>query len=239
MGRSRQQYEDRIRSRLGDFGVLQHVTEAQIPLALEDAINQLSIDRPREAVQTFPGDDTAYTFDLTADTTAPAWQPGWSRILELEYPAGERDRRLLDLTEARVDDAGILTLRLTTPATGENLAIRYTTIWTAPADDPADDPIPDIYFNPVCSLAGSRLARWKGTEFARQQSVAVAGTVVPRNASDLFAAADGLARAYTDIVLGRPDDAGNNPPAMITISPETFPDTLFHQRGRMGRGTFH
>lgn len=238
MGASRQQYEDRIRSRLGDFGVLQLISEEQLPLALEEAIMTFSNDRPRRAAQTFAGNGAAFAFNLAADVAAPPFVGSWSRIVELEYPAGGRQRSTLSLADARLEDNGTtLTLVAVTPATGQNLVVRYTTMWPYPTDTPADDAIPTPYFNAVASLAGSKLARWKGVEHARQASVKVATQIVQRDPAQLFSAADGLAKSYTDIVLGRADGAGGdagvpNAPALAVTTINHSPDTLFHDQNR-------
>lgn len=231
MGHRRAEYEDRIRAELGDLGVLQLVQVEQVPLALEAAFATFSKDRPREASQTFDGDGTAFTFDLTDDITAPPWVPGWSTLLEVEYPAGERIPELMDPLNYRISSAGLLTLHEDTPSATEDITVRYITTWPFPTSDPDDDLVPEPYWHAICSLAASRLARGKAVEFARRRSSSVAGELITHDPGPLFQAAEALAAAYKETVLGRPATAGAPTPlALKHGSIDVFPDTLFHRR---------
>lgn len=232
MGHTVQQYEDRIRSRLGDFGILQLLDGAQIPLALELALATFSKDNPRIAAQTFTGDGATYTFDLTADAAAPTFDPDWSRIISVEYPTGNRDRSYLDPHDWTVDQIlGEVTLLEATPAAGETVEIRYTATWPYPTDTAGDDPIGDIWFNAVCSLAAAEVARGKGAEFARRQSNSVAGDLIQQDPTPLFEAARLLEKAYTDQILGRAS-SGDGPPQIgfAVTEIDHLPDALFHSR---------
>ena len=52
MGHTRQQYEDHIRARLGDLGVVQHISETSIPSALEAALDDI-LARAQKSVRIF------------------------------------------------------------------------------------------------------------------------------------------------------------------------------------------
>ncbi len=224
---SRQQYEDRIRDRLGDLGVLQHISETQIPLALERAIATFTKDKPRVAIKTFSGDGSLQTFDLTTD---PDWQDGWSRIKSTEHPTGDIPKTFLD-SHGWEESEG--ELRITTaPAAGtDNIAVRFTALWAYPDDDPSDDlnPIPEVYAHAVADLSAAHVARGKAGEFARQQSTSVAGDLFQRDAAPLYEAATAWTKAYEATVLGRSEDAA--PQAVLDQSDvDVFPASLFHRR---------
>jgi hypothetical protein len=228
---SRQQYEDRIRDRLGDLGILQHLEETAIPLALEAAIATFSKDRPAALTGTLSGDGTTQAFDLTTFT---GWQPGWSRITSIEHPTGNIPRTTLDSQDYHVeDDENTLELE-EPPADGtDNIKVRFTGIWAFPDDDPTDDDpaIPEVYAHAIADLAASRTIRGKAVEFARQQSTSVAGDLFQRDAGPLFQAADALKTNYEQTVLGRPADENTaSPVAMAVADVDVFPASVFHRR---------
>ena len=237
MGLSAEQYEDRIRAKLGDLGVLQLIGAEPLPIHLESALRQFSIDRPRVSEQTFDGDGAAYDFDLTADADADAWVPGWSRVIEVEYPAGEREQAAYildeadwDLVRAGTTGDGVVRLESITPDTGtDNVAIRYTTMWPHPTADAATDEIPDAYGDAVAALAASKAIRAKAIEAARKQSATVRGERFDLDPEALFKAAAEAAKEYSDIVLGRPDGPSAPPQiAYATTELDVFPDAIFH-----------
>ena len=217
---SRQQYEDRMRDRLGDLGILQHLAETSIPLALERAIATFTKDRPRIAIQ---------TFDLTSD---PDWQNAWSRIESIEHPTGDIPKTFLDSHGWEESDGE---LRITAaPANGtDNVSVRFLALWAFPDDDPeaATDPIPEVYAHAIADLGAAGMARSKGAEFARQQSTSVAGDLFQRDAEPLFAAAADLTKSYEATVLGRPAGDDASPQVVLDQSDvDVFPASLFHRR---------
>lgn len=235
MGHTRQQYEDRIRQRLGDFGIRQTVVEASIPLVLEDAFARLSSDRPRRSAQTFPGDGVAFEFDLTADALADSFVVAWSRVTSVEYPAGSRIPEYLDAFSQWTEADGTVRLLEATPSVGQTVVIRYVSPWPYPTDDPADDPLPDLWFQAVCSLAAGRAARAQAVEFARKQSNSIAGTTYQQDPSPLFEAARELEAVYSSTITGAlpgDSDAGSVV-AMAVQTMDVFGDTvLFHRSHR-------
>jgi len=238
MGRTLNQYDDRIRARLGDLGVLQHFQNAATSLALEAAINQFSNDHPREVTQTLTGDGSTYDFDLDTDADAgDEYINGWSRISLVEYPAGERDPEYLDEYYGwrYIYTSGTNYLRLVedTPSSAETVQVTYTAPWPYPTDTAADDKIPAIFADAVSALAASILATSKATELAAQQSTSVLGQLSPTNPEPLYSAASALRKAYETTVLGRPDDAGAPPQIGYAESEiDVFPNAIFHGRHR-------
>lgn len=231
MGHTRQQYEDHIRARLGDLGVVQHISETSIPSALEAALATFSRDRPATRTHLFDGDGSTRTFDLLTGT---AWQPGWSRLVRVEHPVGSIPPDLIDSQYWYTDETettATLTLH-EAPATGsDNLRITYLSTWPTPGDDPDTDTIPPLYFPAVCAKAAGEIARSKAVEYARQQSTSVAGDLYQRDASSLFEAARLLDKEYETTVLGRPDTPESAPNiGMAVIDVDVFPASLYHRR---------
>lgn len=229
MGHTRQQYEDRIRARLGDLNVLQYLPEVQIPLALEDAITSFSKDMPRARSTTYSGDGTARAFDLT---DATSWASGWSIVTSVEYPVGSYPPVVVDATKWIVDDEADEIILFDVPDAGtDNIRVFYLASWPFPTDDPDDDFIPDVYFPAVCAKAAATMARNKAGEMARRQSTSVAGDLYQADPTPLFEAARLLEKAYTDVVLGRPESEGLAPvAAMVTTDLDVFPASIFHRR---------
>jgi hypothetical protein len=228
---SRQQYEDAIRAHLGDLGVLQHIDDTRIPLALRRALATFSKDKPRVTTAALDGTGTARTFDLTAEAD---WQTGWSRVETVEHPTGQIPKDYLDSHTWEVDDeTGTITFNEAPAAGTGNLRVRYTTTWPMPDDDPSDDtaPLHDVFAEAIAELAASIIIRGVANEYARQQSTSVQGNLYVRNPTDLYAAAGSLKKAYEETVLGRPAGAGTASAVAIAVTDvDVFPDSLFHTR---------
>ena len=226
---NRQQYEDRIRDRLGDLGILQHISETSIPLSLEAALATFTKDRPREHRQTFSGDGANQTFDLGGDD---AWAAGWSRVDSVEHPTGNIPKTLLNSHDWSTDLNDLLII--SAPATGAgNIIVRHSALWDFPDDDASDDtnPIPEVYTQAIADLAASRISRGKATEYARQQSTSVAGDLFVRDPAPLFQAAADWRKEYESTVIGRPDtEDGATQVAMAVETVDVFPASIFHRQ---------
>lgn len=240
MGHTRTQYENAIRGRLGDLGLLQHIDETQIPIALEDALLTFSKDRPRRVSGTFSGDGTTQTFDLS---TLTGWATGWSRVASVEYPAGEIPPRILDSHRYTVDEeSDDLVIYFAPDAGADNIKIRFFATYPFPNDTADTDLVADVYYPAITAKAGANTLRAKANEFARQQSTSVAGDLFRRDAEPLFRGASLLEKVYTDTVLGRPTGEGDSKQVALAVGDvDTFPDSLFHRRSdyiaREGRGS--
>ena len=236
MPQLRQQYEDRIRSRLGDLGVLQRLGDAPIELALEAAVDQYGNDNPRKREETFAGNGTLFDFGInTAGATIDDFIRDWSRIVTVEFPTGTR---IPDYIETRrtvvLFPADVATFRMLvdTPATGQSVALTYTVRWPYPTDTVADDKIIDVHFAPVAALAASKMAGNKAAEFARQQSSQLDGDLFRHETEPLWRAKSILEAEYREIVLGVPPpdvEGTGSEPALITERVDVFPTAIFHR----------
>jgi len=232
MGHTRQQWEDRIRARLGDLGVVQVVPATRIPFALETAFAVVSGDRPYEIVATLTGNGVLYDLTLTS------WEDRWSRVIRVEYPAGEKEPVYLESRDYLVlPGTTTFRLRSAVPATGETAKVTYAARWPVPTDTASVDKIPTPWFEAVAALAASDLLRTTAVEWARQSSAQVAGFTVDRDPAPLFTAAKALRGLYDEIVLGIPEDAAGTAAearseiAYVIDDQDVFPNTLF--RGRV------
>lgn len=155
MGRTIDDWQDRTQTLLGD------PKPTPAPESIQDhvlaAIRRFSADIPRITYADYPGDGV--TFDLNLPT---GWVPGFSRVVELEYPQGQRPAEYLDLQEVSLyprDSAPTkIRLRDTTPATGSTTRVYYAIPWPIPTDDPSIDKISDLDFEPVAHLAAAYAA---------------------------------------------------------------------------------
>ena len=232
MGHTQQQWEDRVRAWLGDLGVYQLIDPTQIPFAVQAAFTEFSTDHPREFIDTLTGDGSAYDFTLNdAGDAQDAWIPGWSRLVEVEYPAGERNREIPELRRFEVL-RGTSTFRmiLDTPSATQTAKITYTTLWPAPSDTAADDEVAGVYFDAVAALAASKVAMAKAVEMARRKSSSVAGELFRAEPESLFGAAKQLAGEYRNVVLGQGPDGGTADDLGYAVERvDVLPEALFHR----------
>lgn len=105
------------------------LTTAEVTQAIEAAVKTYSRDRPRTEVASYSADGTSVDYRLPGK-----WVHGFSSIIDIEHPAGEQARQLLDAMDYEVVDGtlGGIPRRLIhfpylTPASGtDNMLVRYT-----------------------------------------------------------------------------------------------------------------
>lgn len=226
MGRTLAQWNDQVRHQLGDLGHQQRIDAHDIDLGIQAAFGEMSRDFPREVTETLPGDGSAFDFSLAATFVV-----GWSRIIEVEYPSGEREPVILDRQSwTALRGAATLRLLFDTPTATESVKVTYTAIWAMPNDTAATDLTPDPWFSGVAALAASHAARAKAAELARHQSKQVAGEFV-RAAGDavgqLYSLADRLRAVYRNAVLGQSEDDSHGP-ALIISDTDISVASVFH-----------
>ncbi len=228
MGRTIDVWLDRARAHLGDLGHQQRIDLHDLELGLQAALAEMARDKPREVSESLPGNGTAFDFTLAATFIV-----GFSEVVEVEYPAGERQPVIVD-SQSYTVLRGTQTLRLYdhTPAASEMVKVTYTATWPYPTATASDDKIPDLFFDAVAALAASEAARAKAAELSRRQSKQVAGVELRNPATDdMFRLAAELRNVYRKVVLGVESRAGDQPsyaPALSISDTDVSVDSIFH-----------
>jgi len=118
---------------------------------LQDALLRYSRLSPRLAVSEYTGDGSTYDFALPAD-----WVEGFSRIVAIEYPAGEQTPQYLDprLYDLYLDPTAGTVLRFLAYAPAE--AKRFRLFYTKPHEiDATTDTTSPEDFEAICFLTAS------------------------------------------------------------------------------------
>jgi hypothetical protein len=157
MGSALTSWESRVRALLGN-PTPQQLSPQDAQDHVRAAVRTFSSDRPRVTYVDYNGDGA--TFSLTIPVS---WVPGFSNLMAIEYPQGERDPVMLDLKEAAVypSDSAPAFIRLaqTTPETGKVLRAFFTLPWPIPDATSSTDKIADVDFEAVCHLGAAYAAR--------------------------------------------------------------------------------
>lgn len=110
-------------------------------LILQVVRGRYSQDRPLVKAKEYAGDNSTYALTLPAASGTPAlygWIEGFSTIVSMEYPAGDRPPTYLDPREISIDWISAtekkLILSETTPQTGKTARLLYTTRREVEAD---------------------------------------------------------------------------------------------------------
>ena len=100
------------------------VEDPDLEALIQDAVAFYSLIKPDTAFFDEAGDGAAYDFAVPSD-----WQDGFSAVVSVEYPQGDRIPTFLDMLEVTpYDDTGgtVIRLQATTPASGKTARITYT-----------------------------------------------------------------------------------------------------------------
>ena len=228
MGRTVDVWVDRARAHLGDLGPVQRISLADLTLGLQAALAELGRDRPREVAETFAGDGSTFDFDLDADD----YHIDGSSVLEVEYPTGEREPKILDdQSWMMLRNSATLRLLDDTPATGESVKVSYTTLYPFPDETAATDLVPARWFDAVSALAAAEAARALASQMARRRSSQVAGELIRTDGvDDLFRLVSELRNVYRKVVLGQESGAdGSSYTAALSVSDvDVSYDSIFH-----------
>lgn len=202
----------RVRRLLKDNDTLGGLLEdADLDRAIAGAIETYSRDRPREVADYVSGDGSTYQFALPR-----FWALGFSRVLEVEYPAGEQPRTILEPDDYEVVNTLLglqprryLEFRVGAPESGtNNLVLRYT---ARHVHTDELDTIPPGDMEPVCWLAASYAA----VELASKMAASSDSTI----AADSVNYRDGVTRwrdvakqyqALYDQAMGRGKEAAGS-----------------------------
>lgn len=169
--------------------------------SIREALSRYSKDVPREIVADVAGDGATYDLALPA-----TWSDGFSRVVRVEYPAGERIATYLDprdYTIYRTSSAVNLRLLSSTPGTGQSTRVTFTALHTLDDLDSATvTTIPDYHTFPFVNLAASRCLLKLAPRFTHEQETTLNADAVDRNSKgDLFRRLSGtLERDYEEQV---------------------------------------
>lgn len=139
------------------------ITDAQFDRLIGDAIRLYSFHRPDVGYTSKDGDGTTYEWPVPDD-----WDEGFSTIVDVEYPAGERTPEYLDITEVITyeSDAGVHSFRLlsTTPSDSQTVRFGYTRQRTI---DESTTTVPDADKEALVHLASYYYLRRLAAEMAK------------------------------------------------------------------------
>ncbi len=135
---------------------------ADLTASIEEAIaGRYSKDRPRMLVVDLTGDGAKYEWDLA---TLTGWQSGFSQVVGIEYPQGERAPIFLENDDWRIYDSPTARfLRFAFALTsGKKARVRFTAAHSIDAST-----VPDADFYAVGALAASLAARRLSAVYAQ------------------------------------------------------------------------
>jgi len=139
---------------------------------LDEAIQRFSRDCPLVKTADYAGDGKTYEFSVPAD-----FVPGWSMILALEYPQGERVPRYLAIEDFILYFDATWKFRLLrhVPQTNEKLRCYYTVPHTITRQTSTVD---DTDFYALSCLAASLAARALANRYAKHFDSTLPGDIV-------------------------------------------------------------
>lgn len=172
------QYESRVDTLIqADAGLV-------LPDGIDDAIRRAletySDDLPRELVEdNTDADGSIYDFDLPASFVV-----GQSRIVSIEWPAGERVPVYLDADEwgyYRTASTTKLRFRNSTPQTGDTIRITYTAAHTIEnLDGAAATTIPGYHVEIFAKLAAAEALELYAARYLHEQESTLGADTVDR-----------------------------------------------------------
>ncbi len=185
----------------------QKLAPAEMVRAIEEAIaGRYSKDRPQKLVADLAGDGAKYEWSVASLT---GWQEGFSRVVEIEYPQGERSPVYLESGEwlLYASPSGRFLRLAWAPVAGKTARVRFTAAHTADAST-----VPEADFYAVGALAAALAARRLAANYAQTgDSSLAADTVNYRTKSqEYMTLARHLEKEYENL-LGT--DPGRSAPA--------------------------
>lgn len=169
-----------------------------------------SQDRPLIKAKDYSGDGSTYAFDLPPATGTPAyygWVDGFSSVVSLEYPTGNRPQTFLDSREIRIDFISATTKKLlldeTTPGAGKTMRLRYTTRRETETDVLSTD------MDAVIKLAASLCCRALAGLYAQTSDSTIGADVVNyrTKSQEYTSLADKYEKDYVQQISGTKDEA--------------------------------
>ena len=178
------------------------LSPAEIVKAVEEAIaGRYSKDRPRKLVVDLTGDGATIEWSLSG---VAGWQEGFSHVLQIEYPQGERSPIYLEADDWLLYDAPTgRSLRFAFAlATGKKARVQFT----APHSTDAST-VPDADFYAVGALAASLAARRLAAIYAQTGDSSIAADTVNyrTKSQEYLGLARQLEKQYENLLGTDPD----------------------------------
>ena len=175
---------------------------AEIVKAVEEAIaGRYSKDRPQKPVADLTGDGATYEWSLAGITV---WQEGFSRVVEIEYPQGERSPIYLEGGEwlLYATPTGRFLRFAFALSAGKKARVRFT---AAHATDASSVPEADFYA--VGALAASLAARRLAALYAQTGDSSIAADTVNyrTKSQEYLALARQLEKQYENLLGTDPE----------------------------------
>ena len=169
MGQVMARWEERLREVLGQQGE-QILPPGDAQNAIKAAIRRHSRSIGRITHADFPGNGSSFDLSVSSMT---GWTNGFSEVVAVEMPQGEREPVYLDEQEVSLypsnSDPTAVRLAVSTPGTGQTARVYYTVPWPIPDTSAATDRLPDTDFDAVVHLAGSIAAQELASRAAGHQ----------------------------------------------------------------------
>jgi hypothetical protein len=194
------EYEELVAGHLQDGA--EKLAAVEVVKAIEEAIaGRYSKDRPRKQVTDLTGDGATYEWSLAG---VSGWQEGFSRVIEIEYPEGERSPVYLEGGEwlLYAAPAGRFLRFAMALSTGKKARVRFTAAHAVDAST-----VPDADFYAVGALAASLAARRLAALHAQTGDSSIAADTVNyrTKSQEYMALARQLEKQYENLLGTDPE----------------------------------
>ncbi|SRR5581483_2479962 len=163
-----------------------HLDEADKEAAIQNALKEHSKYKPLALVYDIAGDGVAFDF---ATSTITSWEKDFSKILSIEFPAGDREPVYLnddDWTLYEKPSGQVLRLLFDTPAAGQSARVNYTARHSV---DDAAGTVPDADVEALCHLAAAYALMSLANRYIQAIESTVGADVVDQRTKEQAAAA--------------------------------------------------
>lgn len=233
MGKTIEQWRDRVEELLRDANNVDVSTTQIDEAGIRPALGQYSVDRPYEDVSEAAGAGSSH-LDLPA-----GWVDDFSRVAAVEYPARNTPPDYLDDQAFRIvrdpDDvtSKVLLLDGYTPSASQYVRIEYTRPWPFPDADASTDLVDEVAFNAVTALAASFVCTHLAASAARARDGALPTDFVTDERARWLKDLAASWRAVYDSFLGRttgsgPGGSGSTAPVSRRFDYDPGSLSLFH-----------
>jgi hypothetical protein len=161
--------------------------------AIDAAAREHSRYRPYRRLHQYTGDGISFDFALGVAPGPSDWEQGYSQILSVEYPAGQREPQLLEDGDWVIYEkitGPVLRLLNDTPGAGKTIVITYTVRHQI---SESNSTIPDSDFEAVAHLAAAFALQSLSNRYLQNTSATISADAID-NRSKSFDAAQNAER---------------------------------------------